>query len=144
MNNGIPVKLRQANENDKNFIFSKWLKNYKFSSRFAKRIKNDVFYKWHQLILENILRRPNTHVIIAHPTDEPDVNLAFICYEVVDDTKVIHYVFVKPEFRNFGLGRTLYNYALNDSIGGYFTHWTYPIDAIEPKLIGMIYDPYRI
>jgi hypothetical protein len=144
MNEAIPVKLRLANLTDKNFIFSKWLKNYKFSSRFAKRIKNDVFYKWHQLILENIMARPSCSVVIAHPIDDPDVNLGFICYENQNDTKIIHYVFVKPEFRNFGLGRTLYNHAMNDSIGGYFTHWTYPLDTIEPKLIGMTYDPYRI
>jgi len=144
MNEAIPVKLRPAGENDRNFIFSKWLKNYKFSSRFAKRIKNDVFYKWHQLILENILARPSCSIVIAHPTDDPDVNLGFICFETIEDLKVIHYVFVKPEFRNFGLGRTLYNHAMDDSIGGFFTHWTYPVDAIEPKLIGMVYDPYRI
>lgn len=144
MNKGIPVKIRFAQDSDKNFIFSKWLKNYKFSSRFAKRIKNDVFYKWHQLILENILSRPSTTVLIAHPDDEPDVNLGFICYEDINDTKIIHYIFVKPEFRNFGLGRTLYNHAMNDSVGGYFTHWTYPIDQLESKLLGLTYDPYRI
>lgn len=139
----IEISIREFNANDLNFILSKWLKNYKFSSRFAKNIKPDIYYKWHHLILDNIMARPSCTILIANPTDEPDVNLGFICYETTD-TKVIHYAFVKPEFRNFGIGKRLFHQAMGDKTVGYFTHWTYPVDTLEFKLPNLTYDPYRI
>jgi len=139
----IEISIREFNANDLNFILSKWLKNYKFSSRFAKNIKPDIYYKWHHMILDNIMARPSCTILIANPTDEPDVNLGFICYETTD-TKVIHYAFVKPEFRNFGIGKRLFHHAMGDKSVGYFTHWTYPVDTLEMKLPNLTYDPYRI
>jgi GNAT superfamily N-acetyltransferase len=140
----IEISIREFNANDLNFIMSKWLKNYKFSSRFTKKIKPDVYYKWHHLLIENIMGRITSTILIANPTDEPGVNLGFICFETMDNTKVIHYIFVKPEFRNFGIGKRLYHQAMGDKSIGYFTHWTYPIDTLEMKIPNLTYDPYRI
>lgn len=139
----IEISIRDFNSNDLNFILSKWLKNYKFSSRFTKKIKADIFYKWHHMIVQNILGRGTASVLIANPTDEPDVNLGFICFEQ-SDSKIIHYIFVKPEFRNFGIGKRLYLAAMGDNSTGYFTHWTYPVDTLELKIPNLTYDPYRI
>jgi len=139
----IEISIREYTPNDLNFILSKWLKNYKFSSRFTKNIKADIYYKWHHLILDNIMARPSCTILIANPMDEPDVNLGFICFET-SDSKVIHYTFVKPEFRNFGIGKRLFLEAMGDKTVGYFTHWTYPIDTLEFKIPNLTYDPYRI
>ncbi len=143
MEEQIEISIRDFNQNDLNFILSKWLKNYKFSSRFTKKIKADIFYKWHHMIVQNILGRNTANVLIANPIDEPDVNLGFICYEK-GDAKVLHYVFVKPEFRNFGIGKRLYHVAMGDNSTAFFTHWTYPVDTLEVKVPNLTYDPYRI
>lgn len=140
----VEISIRDFNANDLNFIMSKWLKNYKFSSRFTKKIKPDVYYKWHHLLIENIMGRSTSTILIANPIDEPDVNLGFICFETMGSDKIIHYAFVKPEFRNFGVGKRLFNKAMDGKQLGYFTHWTYPIDTIEMKLPNLTYDPYRI
>lgn len=144
MTDNIDISIRTYNENDLNFILSKWLKNYKFSSRFTKKIKSDIYYKWHHLIIDNIMARPSCTILIANPVDEPDVNLGFICFEDINAEKIIHYAFVKPEFRNFGVGKKLYLTAMANKPFGYFTHWTYPIDTLELKLPNLTYDPYRI
>lgn len=144
MSDQVPISIRKFNESDLNFIFNKWLKNYKFSSRFAKNIKSDVYYKWHHLIVERILARPSSQVLIANPIDEPDVDLGFICYEETNDQKIIHYLFVKPEFRGFDIARRLYLQAMGSNDYAYFTHWTYPMDTITTKLTTLTYDPYRI
>ena len=143
MEDQIEISIREFNTTDLNFILSKWLKNYKFSSRFTKKIKSDVYYKWHQLLIENIMGRGTSTILIANPIDEPGVNLGFICYETTPE-KIIHYIFVKPEFRNFGIGRRMYLKSMEDKTVGYFTHWTYPIDTLEMKIPNLTYDPYRI
>jgi GNAT superfamily N-acetyltransferase len=139
----IEVNIRKFKITDLNFILSKWLKNYKFSSRFTKKINSDIFYKWHDLIIKNIINKDNATVLIANPLDEPDVNLGFICFES-GESKVIHYIFVKPEFRNFGIGKRLYHEAMGENSVAYFTHWTYPVDTLKVKLPNLTYDPYRI
>lgn len=90
------------------------------------------------------MRRGSCSILIANPVDEPDVNLGFICFEDIGDDKIIHYAFVKPEFRNFGIGKMLYAEAMGKKTIGYFTHWTYPVDTLEMKIPNLIYDPYRI
>jgi len=144
MDDQIEISIREFYPNDFNFVISKWLKNYKFSSRFTKKIKADIYYKWHHLLIENIMNRASTVILIANPNDEPDVNLGFICFENIGTDKVIHYLFIKPEFRNFGIAKRLYLKAMEDKQTGYFTHWTYPVDTLEFKVPNLTYDPYRI
>ena len=137
------IQTRSLTENDKPFIFSSWLKHYKNRSYFAKRIRNSIFYKWHHIIIENILDRPATVVMVAHPEGEPDVILGFIVGEVVPENSVVHFVYVKPAFKRMGIAKHLFKKSKLDQ-AEFFTHWTFDCDELLRKLPNIVYDPYRI
>lgn len=138
------IHVRPLEEEDLPFIFSSWLRSYR-ASAFAKRIKKDVYFLWHQLVVERILARPSVSTIVACLDGHPDVILGFIVFEKVkDEPKIIHYAFVKESFRRMGITKTL---MIGTGIRGpfFFSHWTYALDPIFDKnQERMIYDPYRI
>jgi ribosomal protein S18 acetylase RimI-like enzyme len=137
------IQIRVATETDKPFIFSNWLRHYKNRSYFAKRIRNSIFYKWHHLVIEKILDRPNTLSLIAHPPEEPEVILGFMISEAWPDGSVIHFVYIKPQFKKMGIAKKLFE-ASKLQETQFFTHWTFDVDELTQKLPNLTYDPYRI
>ena len=137
------IQIRPAQENDKPFIYSSWLRHYKNRSYFAKRIRTSIYYKWHHLVVEKILDRPTTKVLIAHPPGEPEVILGFMVLEDQGDGSVIHFCYIKPQFKRMGIARKLFkDFDLKEPI--FFTHWTFDLDELIHKIPNLIYDPYRI
>jgi ribosomal protein S18 acetylase RimI-like enzyme len=138
----IEIGIREGHNGDDAFVFTTWLKSYKHGSDFAKRIRNGVFFPWHHKVVAGILGRPGTTLLIAHVHDDPDVVLGYLCVEA-GEIAVVHYVFVKPNWRQLGIARQLLNHAgVTDE--GYFTHWTYIFDSVRERFPKFTYDPYRI
>ena len=137
------LKLRPMARTDVEYVKGSWLKNYKNSSSFAKRVTHDVFYKWHGAIVDAILSRPGTDVFIATLPDEEGVILGFFVCERQGQSRVAHYLFVRPEWRKLGLARALI--GASEETAFVFTHWTKPMDSIvNRKDIALVYDPYRL
>ena len=76
--------------------------------------------------------------------DNPDIILAYAIYETGMDGPVVHYIFVKPEFRQLGIAKQMISNLKISLDNCTFTHWTYPVDELIKKLPNMTYDPYRI
>jgi ribosomal protein S18 acetylase RimI-like enzyme len=139
-----PVEIRDYKSEDRDFVFSSWLRNYKHSSYFAKRIRNSVFFFWHQKIADAIVSRPSARILVACAPGESDVILGYLVMEERPTEQVIHYVFVKPEFRKMGIGRKLWLKAEVKPTGAYFTHWTFVVNDLREKMPELTYDPYRL
>lgn len=132
-------------EKDVPFIMATWLRNYKNSSYFAKRISNSVYFNWHHKLLEALLKRESAEVIVAHPPGEPDVILGYMVTEMVGGEQVIHYVYVKQVFRNMGIAKGMLEHSGVELSGSFFSHWTYDLDSIlKTKTLSITYDPYRV
>lgn len=147
------IQIRDYETPDEAFIFSSWLNNYRATSQFAKRVRNSVFYFWHHKVVTRILARLTTRIYVAVSPDAPDVILGWICVEAStvkipdfkDHNRVLHYIFVKPEFRRFGIAKKLFEAAhLTQDTKAYFTHWTHPVEPFLIKFPRFIYDPYRL
>lgn len=130
---------------DKEFLFSTWLRNYKHSSYFAKRIRPHVFFAGHHAIIDHLLRKPAVKIAVACPRGDSETILGYLAYELKEDAApVVHFVFVKQAFRKMGVARTLFQSAGIDPGSIRFTHWTYPVDDAIKKWPEIIYDPYAL
>lgn len=140
-NEAIAIRLHK--KSDEPFIYATWLKSYKASSYFAKRISNAVYYKKHAEIISHILEKPTSKTFIAHPIDDTDTICGYLTCEP-GKVSTAHFVYVKEAFRNMGIARALFLAA--DVIPDYliFTHWSYPMDEFVQKYENMIYDPYAL
>ena len=137
----LPIRVRPANQEDVPFIFSSWLKSYRYSG-FAKKISNTVYYTEHHKTIEKIVRC--NEVYIACNKEEPNQIYGWIAGTRVDHIFVLHYVYVKQLFRRQGIARMLLKDAFdhNPEVASVFTHH---MDDIADKLAAkynMVYSPY--
>lgn len=128
---------------DKNFIYSTWLQNYKYSSYFAKRIKPHVFFTGHQKIIDHLIAKP-IKVLIACPKNDDETICGYIAYEFKNDKPILHFIFIKEAFREMGIAKNLLKAAKIETPTFTFTHWTFPIDELVRVHPDLTYDPYQL
>lgn len=134
------IEVRAAKLDDLPFIYSTWLRSYRHSSQFAKKITNEIFYDMHHRVIDSFITRGGT-VLIAHAKGEPDVILGYLCMESVGS--ILQYIYVKEAFRKMGIGKALFEYSKlpEDTT---FTHWTNSTNWITKKLTKLNYNPYLL
>lgn len=107
------VTLRNLSSRDLPFVTNSWLRNYR-KSWHVKGVDNETYYDRHHRILEVILPRAST-VVACHPQD-PDVIFGWACAEFINESFVLHFVYVKNNFKThfrngepegFGIGTKL-------------------------------------
>lgn len=117
----------------RNLVFSTWLKSYHTSSLYSKNIPKDVFFAEHHGLIERILARDPV-VRLAVLPDDPEVVLGWS----VSEPDAVHYVYVKPPFRRYGVATALLAHVNRPFT---FTHYTYILRDL--KLDGCSFNPYR-
>ena len=137
------IEIHAGTEIHVPFVLSSWLKTYKYSSPFARRIRNEIYYKRHHAIATAILNRASTKVYIATPKGEPDVYLGYLVIER-SAFAVIHFCYVKTSFRRLGIMSALLKAARIVPEGSRYTHRTYDVDWLDDKYPGLIHDPYLL
>lgn len=139
---GENVEVRLAYLDDIPFIFATWLKSYRYASTFARKISNDIYYKRHHMVIDLILKREGSVVLVAHPKGEPNVILGYMVAENQGGEDVIHYTYIKKSFRQMGIAGKLWD-KLDKTKKYLFTHYTVDSDWLVKKF-NLTYDPYRI
>lgn len=130
--------IRKATKEELPFVYSTWLKSYKHSSQFAARIKNNVYYNYHQQIVKRLVSR--SEVLVASESEDGPV----FGYIVFESPNLIHFAYIKKSFRHLGLFKELLKESkLNlDQCG--FTHWTKAVDKIVDLNPNILYIPYLV
>jgi hypothetical protein len=96
--------VRDAKELDFPFIYSTWLKGLRFGNDVYGLIEQNSYFTNFHKVIEAILARPDTFIMVACLKDDPDTILGY-SVRGADDT--LHYVHVKQAFRRFGIAREL-------------------------------------
>lgn len=134
------IEVRAAIVDDLPFIFSTWLRSYRHSSNFAKKISNATFFAWHHKVIERFIERGGK-VLVAHAVGEPGVILGYFCSE--NDNSIVQYVYVKKAFRKMGIAKELFKVSAVPNNAN-FTHWTLDTNWITKKLTELNYNPYLL
>jgi hypothetical protein len=134
--------VRDYQESDRNFILSSWLKSYRHNSYFAKRIRNKEYFNFHHAIVNRILDRAKT--IVACKIDDPNLIYGFFTHEEALGYKIGHFLYVKESFREFKIGKTLFESSKFQTKDTIFTHWTFMMDGLKEKFPELTYNPYLL
>lgn len=138
------ISVRPALPGDFNFVISTWLKSYKSSSYFAKRIRNSIFFFYHHEVVSRLLSREDTKVFIACDLVDPNVIYGYLVQGSHEGVDLVHYVYVKSAFRGLGIARSLTAAAPLNLDRFVFSHWTFSTDGLVDKLPGGTYIPYLL
>lgn len=133
----IPHVLRKPNETDTAFIFATWLNNYR--RLWDKRhVRSRVYFKYEKERVQDILESAQT-TMICNPED-PNHIFGWATYSILPNITVIHYAFMKEQYRNFGIMRSFLTSLPGDKV---ITHLTPKVNESIDKW-GLIYNPYLV
>lgn len=139
----MEVIVRPMIEEDYNFVIQSWLKSYKHNSYFCKRIRDNIYYKYHHKVITQILARASTSVLIAIDPVEK-VILGYLVTEKFENKDLVHYAYVKTSFRDLGIGGSLLKESGINPFEVLFSHWTKDTDGLIEKYKGATYVPYLL
>jgi len=88
---------------DKNFIFSTWLKGLRFGNDWYGLINSKVYFSVYHGVIEAILSKPNVSVKVACLKEDPNVILGYAVYS----GNRLDWVHVKKSWRKIGIARDL-------------------------------------
>ncbi len=100
----ISYILREATQEDENFIFNSFLQSYrKYSS--MRYVPHNLYFKPQSDIISYLLDTAN--ILIACFPEEPDQIMGYVIYEHVNNQLVLHYEYIKNIFRSERLDEAL-------------------------------------
>lgn len=141
MANKLPIDIRDMIESDISFIFNTWLKSYR-KSRITEGIENPIYFNEHHKVIEDLLKRCD--VVVASASDDSSIVYGYMVFEIIEGQFVIHWAYVKNDFRELGIFNAMQEVAGRDKeILGCYTHRTFICEKLEQKL-NLIYHPYLV
>ena len=102
------VHVRQFSELDYSFILNSYLKSYRIqeANRF---IENCVYYDNYKKLFDKLLKRGDC--LVACNPDDLDQLYAWVLFETIDDTTILHFAYTKYTYRKMGIMETLFRMA---------------------------------
>ncbi len=135
----LPVEIRALIDSDLPFIFNSWLKAYRNAKAVAE-VNQNIYFSEHHKLIERLLKRGKTLVVGA--VGDPATVYGYINYEEVQGVFVLHFAYVKHDFRTLGLFKELMKATQHDFSGaGMFTHKLKSAAILENKW-NLLYSPY--
>lgn len=139
MTNSLPVEVRALIDSDIPFIFNSWLKAYR-NAKAVCEVNQTIYFNEHHKLIEKLLGRGTTLVIGA--AGDPATVYGYINYEHVQGLFVLHFAYIKHDFRTLGLFKELMKSTQNDfATLGCYTHKLKSSGLLEDKW-KLVYHPY--
>lgn len=141
----LPVEIVEATEDAIPFIMSTWVMSYR-QSRWIEAIPSNVYCGSQRQLAERLIA--NGIVKIARWTKHPEQYYGWICYNRSRMGLVVHYCYVKNNFRRKGIGKALL-LATDYKRGEPFTATHYPriADPVKGwlrKKLAITFDNYLL
>lgn len=119
----LPVRLRNMQPEDKNFILNSWLKSYRKAPA-VRRMENNAYFHEQSKVIKDLL--DNVNVLIACSAEDSTQIYGYLISQRIDNVFVMHYLYTKLPFRNCGIGKMLINARDHDlgKTAAIYTHHT--------------------
>jgi ribosomal protein S18 acetylase RimI-like enzyme len=134
----MKLSLREATENDFNFILSTWIKS-SYSQLTGYRERQSVYHKGLDAFIKKKYDEGELLAFIACPEEDPDIILGFA---VFGTDYSLHYVAVKEAFKRNGICKALLNHMYKGRKEIKVSFWTKDIAYIK-KHYNVTYDRFK-
>ena len=126
------ITVRDANPDDKSFIFATWLRGLRYGNEFFAAIHKATYFRNYHAILEKLLTSGVT-IKVACLKEDPSVILA---YSVFKGPR-LDWVFVKAAWRGIGLAKSIIPPTIEK-----VSHLTKVGRSILVKYPHVVFDPF--
>lgn len=109
----VPFKIRPY-AGESNFVAGTWMQSYR-GSRHAKSHTGDEYFDYHAPVVNSLIQEGV--ILIAEHTEHADLLLGHCVVDRNAVGAVLHYCYVKGDYRQQGIGKALWTAAL-EQVGG--------------------------
>ena len=139
----LEVQIRPYEKTDEEFLYQSFLKSHK-ESGFGKSISHDLYYRGMRQRINRLLANPQVYVLVACDSQVPEMIFG---YAIFEGSNVLHYIYVKRNYRLQGIAKRLINFALDELEPTIYTHrpneiWAERKLKEDPQLLTYFYDPF--
>ena len=120
----------------RSLVYSTWLRSYQQSGPSVRKVSRTDFFAGHHKVLDGIFARDPVVKLAVFP-DDPTVVFGWS----VTEGNAVHYVYVKPDFRRFGVATALLSH-INRPFS--YSHYTYVLRDLDKHLNGCSHNPYLV
>lgn len=142
--NANAIRMRAFNpETDVNVIVNTWLKSYRNSAPMTS-VPNDLYYPSQHHIIANILKNPDTVVMILCSPEDEQLILGYSVFS--RSMPLIHFMYVKFPYRNVGCAGLMFKNIQGlhgDDKVLFCTHVAKKWNA-KAKKSKIVYDPFLL
>ena len=136
------IKIRPMEKTDRDYITRSVLMSFMSGSREIQKINKDAYLKSHNETLNSILDSVSTIVICDDQED--GLVYGFIIFETAPLADILHYLYIRRDFRGKGLATKLLEIAKTKNTLCVMSHLT---DDFKPARLKkywskVLYDPY--
>ena len=129
--------IRDAKEQDKNFILATFLRGLYYGDSWFSFIPKQIFMTNYKKMAEALVKGDKTTIKVACLKEDSDVILGYSILSY--DYQTIHWVFVKVAWRNRGIARSLL-----PKYPSVVTHLTKLGKDLLTKFENIIFNPFQI
>lgn len=101
------ITFRPYQITDCNFILATWMKGNYYGSDWFKEIEKKSYYNNYSRYVQKILLKPSVIIAIACLKENPDIILGYSVTEEVSGKNIVHFVYVKDEWRKIGIAKDI-------------------------------------
>ena len=101
------ILVRPGVDTDHNFIFATWLRGLYYGCAFYRQTEKQKFMEVYSRVVQNVLFKPGVELKIVCLKEDHDTIIGYSITEEVADLNILHWVFIKPEWRKCGVSKAL-------------------------------------
>lgn len=97
------LEIRPAREADTNFIYSSWLRSYKWGNSFLRGLPDYLYYPHMTQLIDYLIKVRNVKIEVVCLREDSDIIVGY----VVKEHRTVHFLFVKEAWRKLGIAKSL-------------------------------------
>lgn len=135
MNKSDLIYYRLVRDTDMPFIMATWLKGLIGGNDYYRMIHRESFMTNYGPFIQRRMATKGVLTMVACLKENEDIILGYSVTEKRGDSNIVHWVYVKPDWRRIGIGKEILPKKID-----FATSMTKLAKKLKPK--GLIFDPF--
>lgn len=133
------IEIRYYTAGDHSFVHNSWLHGFQQGCEYFRLIEKAAYLDAYGKVINQIIERPGVDVKIICLKEDPEIILGYSVTELRPGMLILHWLYVKPDWRDNDLGRMLVSENLTHT-----THLTKTGRALLKKHPKIKFNPFII
>lgn len=115
--------IRPLKQLDHDFIYHSWIHSVKCPTKAVSSMTRAV--------IDEVVN--NGDVLVLCPDDDQDHIIGWVAHGQLEDTPLLHFIFVKKDFRKEGIGTELIRAAFPETDNIFACYWSYHMQQMDAR-----------